>query len=448
MALDESRKHIAQPDLKAVRQLANLRPVVAKRHYHETGAFRWFEVDVLAASEVEHKVAEFVPNGSIGQILLIVPTAQESERALQSLAASVTTRAEHPCLVGVCGAGGRIAELTMELQKLEHIRLHHPQLRDDAVARREVDARSATAAHMLEAEVRAAFATARFYYKGENRGIQGSSGLSRCASEIAGAVYSDSPRIISELLNRDAPSSNAVAAMKALLKAMVSNPSQEFLGIQSFPPERGLYDSVLMKTGLHFARAGDIRFRAPDSRNLGRLNALWKAIDEYLERAAHSPVSAAQIYEFFGRPPFGIRSGLRAILLVAYLQSRADRYTLYVDGVLESALTEFGIDRLVMDSSSLSLRVFDPSLRQKQLIDGIRKTLAKVLGEGVLLELSDTTAIARSLVALVKTQPTYVLRTSSLSKSAGEVRSALRAATDPNVLLHETFVSSPVKCTV
>lgn len=438
-ALDDSRKQIAQPDLKAVRHLANLRPVVAKRHYHETGAFRWFEVDVLAANEVEHKVAHFLPNGSIGQILMIVPTAQESERALQALAVSVTQGAEHPCLVGICGAGDRIAELTMEMQKLEYIRLHHPQLRDDTVARREVDARSATAAHILESEVRTAFATARFYYKGENIGIQGSAGLSKRASEIASEVYSDSPRIISELLNRDAPSSNAVAAMKALLKAMISRQSEEFLGIQSFPPERGLYDSVLMKTGLHSSRAGDVRFRAPDSRNPSRLHALWRATDEYLERAAQSPVTAAQIYEFFGKPPFGIRSGLRAILLVAYLQSRIDRYTLYVDGVLESALTEFGIDRLVMDAGSLSLRVFDPSLRQKQLIDGIRKTLAKVLGEESLRELTDTTAIARALVALVKTQPTYVLRTASLSKTAAEVRSALRAATDPNVLLHETL---------
>lgn len=438
-ALDEAKERVTEPDLKAVRQLANLRPIVAKRHYHETGAFRWFEADVVSSSELPQRVEQFVPNGAIGQILVIIPGAHDSERSLRALAEGVTAKLKHPCLVGVCSAGGRTAELTMELLQLEHIRSHHPQLRDDTVARREVDARSATAAHLLEGEIRNAFAGARFYYQGQRTDIEGVSDLTRYASELADRIYAESPRIINELLNRGAPSANAVAAQKSLLKAMVLRAGEEHLGFMGFPPERGLYDSILKETGLHACENGTAGFRAPGRKDPGRLRALWKATDEFLDRAAQAPVSAADIFEFFAAPPFGLRSGLRPILLVAYLQSRSERYTLYVDNVLESALADFGVDRLVMDPRSLTLRVFDPNARQKQLIDGVRTTLARVTLDPSVLELADTTALARALVALVRSQPAYVLRTTRLGERAIAVRATLRAASDPHVLLYEAL---------
>jgi hypothetical protein len=441
-ALDEAKERVTEPDLKAVRQLANLRPIVAKRHYHETGAFRWFEVDVVSSAELPQRTHQFIPNGAIGQILVVIPGPQDSERSLRVLAEDVTAKVEHPCLVGVCVAGGRTGELTMELLQLEQIRSHHPQLRDDTVARREVDARSATAAHLLEGEIRNAFAAAHFYYKGQRTKIQGVSDLSRYASNLADVVYRDSPRIFNELLNRGAPSSNAVAAQKCLLKAMVLRAESQHLAFEGYPPERGLYDSILSTTVLHVFENGRATFRVPNRKDLSRLRPLWKATDDFLERAARAPVSAADIFKFFSAPPFGIRSGLLPILLVAYLQSRSDRYTIYVDNVLESALSEFGVDRLVMDPSSISLRVFDPNARQKQLIDGVRATLARVTRDASILELADTTMLARALVSLVRSQPPFVLRTMRMSQRALAIRSALRAASDPHVLLHETLPST------
>lgn len=441
-AIDEARQHVTEPDLRAVRPLANLRPIVAKRHYHKTGAFRWFDVDVVSSVELLGRVQQFTPNGAMGQILVVLPGAQDTERSLRTLAEEVTANAKHPCLVGLCAMGGRTAELTMELLQLEHIRSHHPQLRDDSVARREVDARSATASHLLEAEIRNAFGGARFYYRGERTDIEGISDLSRRASDIADEIYRDSPIIFNELLNRGSPSSNAVAAQKALLKAMVLRAEAPCLGFEGYPPERGLYDSILNRTGLHSADGVRGTFRAPDRKDPGHLRPLWKATDEFLQAATRAPVSAADVFEFFSKPPFGIRSGLRAILLVAYLQTRLDRYTLYVDNVLESSLTEFGVDRLVMAPASVTLRVFDPNARQKQLIDGVRATLARIANDQTVLELADTTSLARALVALVRSQPQFVLRTTRLSERAMAIRTTLRAASDPHVLLHETLPSA------
>ena len=436
-ALDEAKSAVRDPDLKALRQLANLRPIVAKRHYHTTGAFRWLDVDIVTTTELTARLRGFAPSGAFGHIFLLIPSANDSDKTLRDFAHQTTVSAEHPCVIGVCPTASRVAELTVELLELEHIRSSHPQLAHDAVARREVDARSATVAQILEAEIRGAFVAARFYDRGELIKLSGLGDLTRHASELADRLFSSAPVVINELLNRASPSSNAIAAQKALLRAMVLNPDKPFLGISGFPPERGLYDSILSATGLHRSKDGVLAFAEP-ARNEHRLKSLWKETDKYLSSAASKPITAADVYDLFSKPPFGIRNGLRPILFVAYLLSRLDKYTVYLDGVLEAQLSDFSIDHLVMDPAKLALRVFDPTERQRHLLEGARNTLRQI-GVDDSIDLTDTTGLARALVTLVRSQPAHVLRTARLSPNAIALRSTLRAASDPHVLLHETL---------
>jgi hypothetical protein len=434
-ALDTAKSAVTELDLRVLRQLANLRPIVAKRHYHETGAFRWLEVDVALSGNIRKRVGDFKSAAAMGQVLVLIPGADDSESSLKSLAEEVTKTADHPSVVGICDSGNRISSLASELTELEHIRSSNPQLRDDAVARREVDARSATITHLLEVEIRAAFSTAQFYYRGSLAPIRGISEMSRFASVIADEVFSQGPRILSELLNRGSPSANAVAAKKSLLKAMITNGDKPALGFEGFPPERGLYDCVLASTHLHGASVTGLKFADPGDDDPARLIPLWKATDELLSAAKNAPVSASVIFSLFASPPFGLKKGLREVLLVAYLLTRKDRFTIYVDNVIETPMTDFSIDRLAINPESLTLRAFDPTPKQQFLIEGMRGLLSELTGE----DLADAslTTLARSIVAIIRNQPAWVLRTMSLSKPAQAIRSVLRAAIDPQGLVYE-----------
>ena len=46
-------------DFKGLKALAGLQPILAKRHYHETGAFRWFEINVVPLSDLDNAVICF-----------------------------------------------------------------------------------------------------------------------------------------------------------------------------------------------------------------------------------------------------------------------------------------------------------------------------------------------------------------------------------------------------
>ena len=71
-------------DFKELKSLAGLQPILAKRHYHETGALRWFDVNIVPVSSVVEFAAKLEPgNGAIGQFLLAIPTARESEESAE-----------------------------------------------------------------------------------------------------------------------------------------------------------------------------------------------------------------------------------------------------------------------------------------------------------------------------------------------------------------------------
>ena len=81
-ALDQ----IDEIDFKELKSLAGLQSILAKRHYHETGALRWFDVNVVPVSGIVELAAGLEPeNGAIGQFLLAIPTEGESEEHAEDL---------------------------------------------------------------------------------------------------------------------------------------------------------------------------------------------------------------------------------------------------------------------------------------------------------------------------------------------------------------------------
>lgn len=437
-ALDAAADKVGDVDVGRLKQLANLRPIVAKRHYHDTGTLRWFEVDVVALRDLQTRVDGFVPNGAMGQFLLVVPPPEESSRNARVAVKAPIESATEPLAVGLCLRGRRLHELAHEAMSLEYVRTHHLELGGDAVARREVEARAAQIANQLESEVRRAFAAAEWLVDGDQTEVDGLAGLSRLASDLADAAYPDSPWLYNELLNRTAPGPNAVAAQKALLKAMVGKPTARRLGIEGYPAEGGLYESLLVRTGLHKSSGEAAAFHKPGRNDCSNLGPLWKATDEFLKGAAKAPISANTLYHLWRSRPFGVRDGLLPVLLIAYLLSRGDRYTVYLNDQLEVSLNDVTIDRLTSDPSALSLRVFDAGDRARRLFDAIRTILVEATGTPA-AELKDSVSLAKGIVGLVKSQPLFAQRTQRMSHEALAVRSAIRAATDPHTLLHESL---------
>ena len=83
-------------------QLMGLHPVVAKRHYHDTGTMRWMSLSLSRLDEAERLAEKYVPaKGEFGLFALALPGRGVSAKAAQRRAQEISRRSPWPVLVGI-----------------------------------------------------------------------------------------------------------------------------------------------------------------------------------------------------------------------------------------------------------------------------------------------------------------------------------------------------------
>ena len=435
-ALEETR----DLDLSSFEALSQLLPIVAKRHYHETGALRWFEVNVVPTADVQTAAEEYVPkHGAIGAFLLTIPTQGETQEAASETCQLAAERSqEWDIVVGLSGGSWKIPSLARELLALERVREHTPELQGDRVARMEVRARIAVLQGQMETEISNALNGAYWYRKGRTPTRLHHAELNSLASSLAAARFSHAPRLRNELIVREKPSSNAIAARNALLRRMALNERQSRLGICGFPAEGGLYVSLLEATGLHAKTENGWRFVSPraeegDPHNLA---PAWRAASELLRTNAYRAVLLAEIYDVWSAPPFGIKQGLLPVLGVAFLLSQTATLAFYRNGMFQARITDLDIDYLTRDPKEIQLRWMDLSAESRRLLSEMAGIVRDLDGQNVLTHLRPID-VAKGLVAIYDQLPLWVGRTQRLSNTAKRLRQLFKQANDPNKLVFD-----------
>jgi len=429
----------ASPDIdyNHLAQLMGLHPVVAKRHYHETGTMRWMNLSLSRLDDAVRFAQKYTPSqGEFGLFALALPGRGESHKAALNRARASSQRHPWPVLIGIPRNHARIAELSAELVALETVKDRH-ELQGDAVARREVHARLASVKANLEEQLQAAVTNSEWFDGGDNA-IQAGSQLTPIASILAHEIYSSSPLVWSELVNRDSMSSNSVKARRDLLHRMLDHEASEHLGIEGFPAERGLYETLLRNTGLHRQNAeGQWRFLPPDKTDKAHLSDLWKATKKLFNKAS-SRVNAGDILKLWSEPPFGVKAGIQPVIFAAFLLAHKSNVAVYKEGMFIPHLTDADIDEYLQDPSRFSLRWVVIDDEKTQILRGIANILTEV---GHAAETRDPLEAARGLVALVFNLPVWTQRTHQLSESARAIRDTLLKASDPHKVLFVDLVA-------
>lgn len=443
-AIQDALQEVREVDFTALQRLAGLQPVLAKRHYHETGALRWFDVNVAPVNELVERAQAYHPHsGTIGQFLLAVPTEGESEEVAQKLCRDAARLSkEWDIVAGLSQRAWAIVDLARELLALSQVREEHPDLAGDTVAQREVQARHAALQGQLEEEIRRAFDNATWYLKNHKPRPLFHAELNNVASELAAKRFPLSPRINNELLNRIKPSSNAVAAQNALLRAMVLSEGKERLGIVDFPAEGGLFASLLEATGL-YANAGDgWRFAPPtEDADSYSLYPLWDAAAKLLEESQDRTVSVQEIYDLWGSPPFGVKEGVMPVLVVAFILSRRDKVALYRDGVFQARFKDIDVEILAKDASEIQLRWMDLSALSRRLLSSMAEVVREIDAHNSLTHLAPID-VARGLISIFDKLHSWSKRTMQLSSNAVRVRDLFKLANDPNKFLFDDIPST------
>ena len=191
-----------------------LQPIVAKRHYHETGTLRWFDFRISSSDKMSVSTT-FSANdrGQSGSFLLLLPSGQRKTSDLNKLARKLVSQnldSGNLISVGVPSNTSRLASSVQLTTSLERVSVMTPELEGDKVARRELDGRLNAAHDALRRELDKVIVTADWYLPARKKPLKGSVGLTKVASELSDVRFHSSPTLINELINRNRPVSHPV----------------------------------------------------------------------------------------------------------------------------------------------------------------------------------------------------------------------------------------------
>lgn len=430
---------IGSSELASIPQRVGFGFATAKRHYFTRGALRTFEIvlHLVGGDDDAGSIADFVtkrPLRGSGQLVLLIGDGSIDTDAVESLAKAAAKALRSSGVVAAIGYandGFGLRTTAAELLAVERVFRDHPQLEGDRIARREIAARQAGCIDQLHRTLESSLENAGWWLAPKKWGRAIHSSLAVIASALADEGYPFSPILKSELLQRDKPSSNAMAALRELCHAMVNRGGEDELGIAGYPAEKGLYLTVLKPFGLHGETTpGRFDFCNPDDSEQGRsLFPAWALVDEQPE------LTLDVLYDQWSKPPYGIKGGVMPVLVLAHLLANRDRLAVYIDGVFQTAFDDVFVDKLIQRPADVKIRHIDRTVRETAFLSGLA-ALFDVKEDGASLP------VAKALFQRFEELPVYSSRTQQLSEDSLLVRATILRASDPEDLLFEALPSA------
>ena len=398
--------------------------VVARRYTIENGALRYFIPEFVDAQTFKKSPKQI----DTPRIIFFLASAQDDEKIFYE---EVTKNYSNVDLVGLCLNGVQLRKATAEVLALRQVQITKQELNSDPVAKREFEDRL-TAAEQAENIILQSLLDnpeeSVWFNRGKQFSVIHKRDFQHNLSSILKKVYSKAPTLPNELINRDSPSAQAIAARTKLLWAMLGSQKEADLGIEKFPPEKAIYRSILRATGIH--NTDTMRFVVPPQNST--LFPVWQRIDEFLDSTEDEAISLADLNQELMAPPYGVKAGVLPIIYIAAYIVYQHELALYEENRYRPFFTEEMIDRFVKRPDEFTFQRFK--------ISGLKASIYQEYSKVVRSNDQPTIIqLARPLARWIGGLEPYTQKTKSvdLSDRAKRVRDAFSLAKSPEKLLLE-----------
>lgn len=407
-----------------------LAPIAAKRIYYEKGTPRIFEYKI---TDSPYNASS--PSGQVdGFINLIFNEQIKGADILKaSLANSDAVLYAHFL---------KAENIKQVIEDIEKAKLAKSKYSDDKIINRELDAIIEIQKSLLNYFMYDGFYNSdsvKWYYKGVAKTFKNSKHFNAFLSEIADETYPLTPIFISELANKTKLSVQISGARKSLLEAIISSEKEETLGIEGFPPQKSIYLSLLLQTGIHKKVGNEWELLEINEENKDPFNfkPVFKASNDFIATTKGAKRSIADFYELLEQAPFKLKKGFLDFWIPIYLIIKRDDFAMYgQNGFIPDVDSEV-LELLVKNPNQYSVKAFDTEGVRVKLFNEYRDFLA-------LSEETKTSndAFIKTIIPFIKfyrdLKP-YAQHTKKLSKKTLAVRRSLTDATEPEKLFFEDF---------
>ena len=431
---------VAVPEIKRLddelSQVTSLRPMVAQRHYHRTGTLRSFTIQIGKKTDGADSRAD--------GLIMVQPTYPDEEPEWVKKEATLFSKRLGPlAVIRLQPISPVHLALARNLACWRWVRTSCEELRIDDFARAEVERRIRD----LENELRGCLLPfgqtntdtpgVGWWHEGQIVQIDSRAGLNRFLSDVCDRTFDNAPILRNELINREKLSSAVAAARMRLLGLMLDKEDKAFLGLTGAPPERSIYLSMFLVSGLHRQIGNQLQFLAPRQDDQMGWGPAWRRVDDMVK--GDESVGVDTVISKLAEPPIGLRSGPALLLIAAYMLCHRSSTALMERGTFQPDITQAHFMRLAKSPKNFALRrvgVIENKKILESLVDGL--TILSDERPG-----TEVKEIVEALYRWWNCVSEFARSTQTVGPIAQNVRTVLRKAKEPIELL---FHQLPLAC--
>ena len=436
--LNEARRHLhfdTQLFLDTIGKHLKQKRMVARRHSLVAGMIRHFSIEYSdsltdASSMLERELAE----GASGLVMVLIPNEHFSNLVEEVQA---VTKKNPQLLVAIPRQMDSLSGVVNELACLKWVEEHTDELRDDRIARRELNLRisayeqelSKRAYTIIDPRPNPLGNECLWFWLGDQQEASNPVDVSKLLSKACDVLFHKSPVLRNELISRDDISSAASAARRTLMELILTNPEQETLGMTGYPPERSIYESILKASSMHVydEKLACWKFQAPPNGNFVNLRPAWQLIEKSVFNEKLEELELTDLYAKLRKAPFGLPEGIFPILITVFFVVHQGEVFLYREGTFlpEPQPGHFDLLQRRLDLFSIKgVRLEGITLRIVERLAGSLNTAPKIA------------SVVRALYRSFSSLPNLTLKSGRIADpQALQVREAFLNAGSPESLL-------------
>lgn len=304
------------------------------------------------------------------------------------------------------------------------------ELQEDVIATKEMGSRLAFHEERIVSVYQDILESDLDWHVGKNRYASMQEALST-AMDVA---YPKAFKLHNELVNRDRVSSPVAFALRKLISQLYAGPDQENLGIDKFPPERIICESMLNRTGL-YTRANNDKWELRLDGNAltpGLADCIAECRRLFVNGQRPIVSSVEGVADHLAIPPYGIKRMPALLLCILILLDDKDAHELYEDGQF---LPHWGPDtllRMVKAPKRFMIASAAASPVDAKFMQEYKRSL--VNNDSMAVGITPV-ALAREVLRRHAHLSPYAQRTQTVSHQAQAFRRAIEISTSPGDML-------------
>lgn len=279
----------------------------------------------------------------------------------------------------------------------------------------------------------------KWFFNGKEVVLDSKQKLNKYLSEICFNIYSITPKINMELINKHKPSGAINTARKQYFERLVNRWAEEDLGYpkDKFPADKTIYWSLIKNNGIHRKEGDTYILSKPNGIN-ENFNKVWGVCESFLNSAKKEPKPILDLLDTLSNKPYKLKQGVIDFLVPTFLFTKRGDYALYnVDGGYLPYIDETNLYLMTRNPKEYTVKSFELNDLRLTLFNKYRRYLNQKEKDSVNNE--SFIESVKPFLILYKSLTSYSQKTKKLTKEALKLREAITSATDPEKVFFEQF---------